>query len=147
MAGRHQHDTGFETSGRLLKESGLRKTVGRVKIIEALMAEDRPLAGAELITILGRDAMDPASVYRVLSAFAEREIVHRVEGADSVARFALNRGPGNHAHFRCRSCGKMDCLPGVPVPHLDVRREGYVIEEESLYLSGLCARCNKGRNG
>lgn len=127
----------------LLRNTGLRKTIGRVKIIEALMEADRPLTGAELIALLGRDAMDPASVYRVLSVFAERRIVHRIDGADNVARFALNRGAANHPHFTCRSCGKMDCLEKIPLPHVDAGPEGYVIETENLVLSGLCARCNR----
>jgi Fe2+ or Zn2+ uptake regulation protein len=143
MTGDYHHVAGQDTGDRLLRGSGLRKTIGRVKIIEALMAEHRPLTGAELIARLGRDAMDPASVYRVLSVFTEREIVHRIDGTDKVARFALNRGKANHAHFTCRSCGKMDCLDKVPVPHLDVHQEGYVVEEESLFLLGLCARCSK----
>ncbi len=143
MTTKHYQTQRYETGDSLLRGSGLRKTIGRVKIIEALMAERRALTGAELIAILGRDAMDPASVYRVLSVFAEREIVHRIDGADKVARYALNRGRANHPHFTCRSCGRMDCLDKMPVPHLDVRPEGYVVEEESLLFSGLCARCNK----
>ncbi len=143
MTGDHYHVAGYETGDRLLRGSGLRKTIGRVKIIEALMTEHRPLTGAELIALLGRDAMDPASVYRVLSVFTRHEIVHRIDGTDKVARFALNRGKVNHAHFTCRSCGKMDCLDKVPVPHTDVHQEGYVVEEESLFLSGLCAHCSK----
>jgi Fur family ferric uptake transcriptional regulator len=143
MTSEYHNSASYETGDTLLRGSGLRKTIGRVKIIETLMAEHRPLTGGELIALLGRDAMDPASVYRVLGVFTEREIVHRIDGADNVARYALNRGKANHPHFTCRSCGRMDCLDKVRVPHLDVRPEGYVVEEESLFLSGLCARCSK----
>jgi len=143
MTGDYHPAAGYETGDGLLRGSGLRKTIGRVKIIEALMAERRPLTGGELIALLGRDAMDPASVYRVLSVFTEREIVHRIDGTDKVARYALNRGRADHPHFTCRSCGKMDCLDKITVPHLDVCREGYVVEEECLFLSGICSRCNK----
>ncbi len=143
MSGHYHPVQGYETGDGVLRDSGLRKTIGRVKIIEALMAVHRPLTGAELIERLGRDAMDPASVYRVLSVFTEHEIVHRIDGTDKVARYALNRGDANHPHFTCRSCGRMDCLDTVEVPHLDVRPEGYVVEEERMFLSGLCARCNR----
>lgn len=143
MTGDHYPVADYETGDGLLRETGLRKTLGRVKIIEALVTARRPLTGAEIIALLGRDAMDPASVYRVLSVFTERRIVHRIDGFDNVARYALNRGTANHPHFTCRSCGKMDCLEKVPVPHLDVGPEGYVVEAETLFLSGLCARCNK----
>lgn len=143
MTGNYHPSAGYETGDGFLRATGLRKTIGRVKIIEALMAERRPLTGAELIGLLGRDAMDPASVYRVLSVFTERHIVHRIDGADKVARYALNRGGTNHAHFTCRSCGRMDCLDKTPVPHLDIHREGYVVEEERLFLSGICASCSR----
>ena len=147
MTGDHHSSAGHETGDRLLRGTGLRKTIGRVKIIEALMAQRRPLTGAELIAVLGRDAMDPASVYRVLSVFTERQIVHRIDGTDKVARYALNRGKPNHPHFTCRCCGRMDCLDKLPVPHFDIRPDGYVVEEENLFLSGLCARCNKEKCG
>jgi Fur family ferric uptake transcriptional regulator len=143
MNGDYHPAAGYETGDGVLRGSGLRKTIGRVKIIEALMAERRPLTGAELIALLGRDAMDPASVYRVLSVFTEREIVHRIDGTDKVARYALNRGRANHPHFTCRSCGKMECLDKITVPHLNVRPQGYVVEEENMFLSGLCACCSK----
>jgi Fur family transcriptional regulator, ferric uptake regulator len=132
-----------ETGDGVLKETGLRKTIGRVKIVELLMSAQRPLTGAELIALLGRDSMDPASVYRVLTVFTERRIVHRIDGADNVSRYALNRGRANHPHFTCRSCGRMDCLEKISVPHLDAGPDGYVVEAESLFLSGICARCSK----
>ncbi len=107
------------------------------------MTAGRPMNGGELLAALGRDAMDPASIYRALRIFCERGIVHRIEGADKVSRFALNTRRPRHPHFSCRSCGRMDCLDDVAVAHLDIRAKGYIVEEESVLLSGLCARCSK----
>jgi Fe2+ or Zn2+ uptake regulation protein len=107
------------------------------------MSAGRPLNGGELLAALGRDAMDPASIYRALHVFCERGIVHKIEGTDRTNRFALNTRGHDHPHFSCRSCGRMDCLEGTAVTHHDIHADGYIVEEESVVLSGLCARCNK----
>lgn len=125
----------------ILKKSGLKRTLGRVKIIEALIEQRRPLTGRELMARLGNDTLDPASVYRTLNTFYERGVVHRIEGADNINRFALNRGGKMHPHFKCRSCGKVECLEEMDCPSLNFVREGYIVERESFFLIGLCPRC------
>jgi Fur family ferric uptake transcriptional regulator len=140
------HQTAAPGRGEeILRGNGLKKTIGRVKILEALMAAGRPLAGSELHTALGRDAMDQASIYRVLSLFAERGIVHKIDGRDKVTRFALTRGGSPHAHFTCRSCGRMDCMYGTATTTVYACPKGYILEEESVLFSGLCAECSKGQ--
>ncbi len=125
----------------ILKKCGLKRTLGRVKILEILMELERPMTGKELLNRLGNDAVDPASVYRILNAFFSLGVVHRIEGADNVNRYALNRGEDMHPHFTCRTCGKMECLKEAPNPSIDFVREGYLVERESISLVGLCPRC------
>jgi Fur family ferric uptake transcriptional regulator len=129
----------------ILKGFGLKKTVGRIKILGALHDAGRPLTGNELCAVLGRDSMDPASIYRALSLFSERGIVHRIGGDDRAARFALTKGGGDHPHFVCRNCGRMDCLNDVSLPEVNVSSRGYLVEQEHLFLSGLCDHCKKTR--
>jgi Fe2+ or Zn2+ uptake regulation protein len=125
----------------ILKKSGLKKTLGRIKIIEALMEQRRPLTGRELLVKLGSEAVDSASVYRTLNTFFELGVVHRIEGSDNINRFALNRGGKVHPHFTCRTCGRMECLEEMDCPSLNFDREGYLVERESFFLIGLCPRC------
>jgi len=129
----------------ILKNCGLKRTLGRVKILEILVGLDRPMTGKELLNRLGTDAVDPASVYRILNAFFELKVVHRIEGADNINRYALNRGEDMHPHFTCRTCGKMKCLTMTTFPHIDIdmdfMEEGYLVERESISLVGLCPGC------
>lgn len=128
-------------SAAILKKSGLKRTLGRIKILEALMEQRRPLTGKELLAKLGNEAVNPASIYRTLNAFFERGVVHRIEGSDNINRFALNRGGKVHPHFTCRTCGRMECLKEMTCPSLNFAREGYLVEKENFFLIGLCPRC------
>jgi Fur family ferric uptake transcriptional regulator len=130
-----------ERSSEILRKSGLRRTLGRVKIIEILMESHRPLSICEITKLLGKNMIDPASVYRVLNTFHDKGIVHRVDSSDNINRFALNRGEKAHPHFTCRLCGRVECLRDIPVPPIDANWKGYLIEERSFCLQGLCPGC------
>ncbi len=132
-----------ELSSVILRKSGLKRTLGRIKIVEILMESQRPLSTGEITRLLGKDTIDPASVYRVLNTFHKRGLVHRVDCSDNINRFALNRGEKAHPHFTCRSCGRVECLRDIPVPPIDVDRKGYIIEERSVCFQGLCPGCIK----
>lgn len=129
---------------RILRDSGLKKTLGRVKILDVLLKTRRPLSGQEIVDKLGRDAMDPASIYRALNAFFERGIVHKIEGVDRVSRFALDRGDALHPHFSCRVCGKMECMSDVTIPVVEIGKKGFIVEGSSINVWGICSRCNNG---
>ena len=132
-----------ELSSSILRKSGLKRTLGRVKIVEILMESHRPLSICEITKLLGKNTIDPASVYRVLNTFHDKGIVHRVDSSDNINRFALNRGEEAHPHFTCRLCGRVECLKDIPVPPVDVNWKGYLIEERSLCFQGLCPSCIK----
>ncbi|MBN1574688.1 MAG: transcriptional repressor [Deltaproteobacteria bacterium] len=128
----------------ILRNSGLKRTLGRIKILEVLIKSVRPLTGKELLDKMGDDAVDPASVYRTLNALFEREVVHKIEGSDNIYHFAINRGEGAHPHFTCRTCGRMECLKMTAFPRIDIdlEQEGYLVERENLFIVGLCPACS-----
>ena len=126
----------------ILKKRGLKRTLGRVKVLEILMESERPHTGGEIARLLGTDSMDPASVYRILNAFVSHNVAHRLMGMDDVARFAVNRGEEQHPHFFCRVCGAITCLNDVCLPRVDVPEGGFIVEEEHLTLRGVCPDCS-----
>ena len=83
------------------------------------------------------------TVYRALGRLREIGLVSeiRVPGADN-AYYEPSGQP--HAHFRCRSCGKVDDVDYVlsqPVVDELARRAGADVSEVSLTLHGRCAHC------
>ena len=135
----------LETAGAILRHVGLKRTAGRIAIIDLLMAADYPLSQQEIAHRLFTVSLNGVSIYRSLDVFLKAGIVHRVESGDRTWRFAIcgcdTRGHC-HPHFICKQCGKVECLSGHKLPDLGVVQAGYVVEEQEVYIRGRCAGCS-----
>lgn len=134
----------------LLAEAGLRVTPGRTALLKALSRAAKPLTAGEAIRLArGQGArMDKVTAYRNLHCFWQSGLAHAVAGPDGLERYCL-AGPDKHpahAHFACRTCGKLACLPAesakVSSPE-SVPCAGVVgrIEQAQVLYTGLCAGC------
>ena len=83
------------------------------------------------------------TVYRNLALFKEQGLVISVGTVNGVERFDADTEP--HVHFICRSCHKVDDLPGMIIPEsltaeVD-RHTGGRTEACSLSFTGTCREC------
>ncbi len=128
----------------ILRQAGLKRTPGRVALVELLLEARSPLTLQEITARLSGVKLNETSIYRSLDAFIKAGIVHRLETGERIWRFALcacsNQGHC-HPHFICEACGKAECLNEIIIPHFREPRPGYVVEKQELYFKGLCARC------
>ena len=92
--------------------------------------------------------VDRTTIYRILNRFDEDGIVHKVICDDGKQYFAysgsreVNGKDHDHFHFRCRSCGKVECLSEkieVDLPN------GYEPEAFNGVVSGYCNNCLNSR--
>lgn len=131
-----------------LKKAGLRATTPRLKILEILEAAEHPHLSAEDVYQRLREAGEDvglATVYRVLTQFEAAGLVirHNFEGGRSV--FEVNRG-GHHDHMVCLECGRVFEFydPEIEQRQSHVAEEaGFVIEDHSMYLYGVCEGMKK----
>ncbi len=137
-----------KSTERILKEANLKRTAGRMAVLEVLLEAPRPLSQHEIWERLPSGMnFNSASVYRALEAFLEAGLIHRVETGDRVGRYALcgcEEEGHCHPHFICNSCGIAECLQEVSLPPGYSQRTlqgGYVVEGQEYYLKGLCPRC------
>ena len=83
------------------------------------------------------------TVYRNLALFKEQGLVISVGTVNGVERFDADTEP--HVHFICRSCHKVDDLPGMIIPESICsdadRYTGGRTETCSLILTGTCREC------
>ena len=83
------------------------------------------------------------TVYRNLALFKEQGLVISVGTVNGVERFDADTEP--HVHFICRSCHKVDDLPGMIIPEsltADVDRyTGGRTETCHLSFTGTCREC------
>jgi len=139
-----------EKAQALLKQSGLRRTPGRIALLNAILQAKNPLSFQEIQHRVSGAGLNRVSVYRGLHAFVEAHLIHRIETGDRLWRFAAavkenvkeNR-PQEHPHFTCRNCGIVECFPSMKMPEIREIRPGYTIERKEFNLQGICANCSK----
>ena len=136
------------TPEEVLKGCGLKVTAGRVRLLRLLRSAPAPMSPEEAFARLKGKRVDRVTVYRMLEAFYGAGIVHRIESGGR-RRFAacgrIHRGHC-HPHFTCRVCGTVECLSKVALPRLRLGR-AYRVEEQEVYVRGVCARCAAGGAG
>lgn len=130
----------------VLRENGLQVTAQRLAVLRCVA--ERPHATAdELIddvaAVIG--SVSKQTVYDVLSALVEHNLVRRIQPAGSAARYETRVGD-NHHHLICRGCGltlDVDCAVGS-APCLDASEDhGFQIQEAEVIYWGLCSACVK----
>jgi len=125
----------------LLRAAGVRKTPGRVRVLEALTAAAAPLSHADLEALLP-DA-DRVTIYRVLDSLVACGLALKAVDSRGVFRFSATgtqRQHTNHVHFRCTTCGGVFCLKAPP-PSPPKLPRGFRLDEVQYDVRGMCARC------
>lgn len=90
----------------MLRDAGFRATYGRVALLEALAASQKPLR-VEAAAKAVRGKLDLANAYRALEALCEANVVRRVDLGHAHAHYELAGGRA-HPHTLvaglCRTC-------------------------------------------
>jgi Fur family ferric uptake transcriptional regulator len=127
-----------------LRERGLRVTIARRVILQALFAAGGPLAVEAIVRAAGEQgALDAASVYRNLEAFEQAGIVRHVHLGHGPGLYALV-GEGESEYLYCDRCGS--AIAVAPQQLDDVRalvrkRFGYSARFTHFPIVGLCGAC------
>jgi Fur family ferric uptake transcriptional regulator/Fur family zinc uptake transcriptional regulator len=135
----------------LLKAADVRTTPVREATLRALLDAESPLSQRDLAKSPELGRVNKVTLYRTLETLVRAGVAHRVIGADGEWRFCARAGEkgrcaGNHPHFLCLKCGRMECLREQRMPRVDVR-DGSVVEGKQLIVYGTCPECGgKGRN-
>jgi Fur family ferric uptake transcriptional regulator len=131
----------------LLSDRGLKKTKQRISVLNLLLSSKKPLSHQEITDAI--PGLDKVTAYRVLSSFLDTSIAHRIETGHRMWHFAVcpcGHTEHCHPHFSCRKCGRTECLPDVKLPRWDNSRLGRIVENQEIYLHGLCTRCSEVRS-
>ena len=131
-----------------LKKAGLKATLPRLKILSILeAAQVRHMTAEDVYRSLleAGEEVGLATVYRVLTQFETAGLVirHNFEGGRSV--FEMNQGH-HHDHMVCVECGKVFEFYDSAIEErqrLVAAKAGFVMEEHSLYIYGMCQGMKK----
>ena len=90
---------------------------------------------------------DKVTIYRALSAFEKKCLIHRVPDKSNLIRYALCQKEcskihhkHNHAHFICNVCAQTFCLDNIKLPQIN-DTSGFKINKTKLTLEGACPSC------
>jgi Fur family ferric uptake transcriptional regulator len=129
-----------------LHKTGLKATLPRLRILQIFHdVEIKHLSAEDIYRILLDEKIDVglATVYRVLTQFAQAGLLVRHHFESGAALFELNKGR-HHDHLVCTICGKVEEFVD---DEIESRQEqiakgmGFVLHEHSLSLYGACSQC------
>ncbi len=137
----------MESVTLILRDAGMRLTVPRQAVLEHLIESEFALSHQELEQRLeGR--VDRVTIYRILAAFEENGIVHRVMDASGHPQYAVcssscsgHHHHDEHVHFQCSVCGNTFCLDEVAFPRISLP-EGFSLSSLDVTARGVCGRCH-----
>lgn len=135
----HQH---FE---HLLKRHQLKRTEARMRVLELLVNKKTATSQPDLEGVIGD--VDRVTLYRILNAFEEKGIIHKVFDLNGTANYAIcssdcdeHHHHDEHLHFNCTSCKNVYCLDELDMPPI-VLPTGFKLEKLSFSATGLCPKC------
>ena len=133
-----------------LKESGLKATLPRRKILELFEGSKvRHLSAEDVYKALLAEGIDVglATVYRVLTQFEQAGLLSRQNFETGKAVFELNQG-GHHDHLVCLQCGKVEEFYDAEIERrqqMIAKDKGWILQDHAMSLYGLCGDCAKKR--
>src|SRR6187551_237692 len=95
-----------------LKAANLRCTTSRIAVLQFVSRQATPQSHADVSEALVPEGYDKSTLYRCLVEMADARLLSRLELGDHAWRFALHVGAehraGDHPHFVCVDCGKVE---------------------------------------
>src|ERR1700712_4187624 len=137
-----------------LKNSGLKATLPRIKVLEVFQnATQRHMSAEDVFKVLLAEGADVglATVYRVLMQFEQAGILSRHHFESGKAVFELNEGK-HHDHLVCMQCGRVEEFYDAEIEKRQIKvatERGFAISEHALYLYADCTkvRCPYKKSG
>lgn len=141
-----------------LRRSGCRITNARIAVIECIAKSNKPLSAPDIFDKLKKShrasanepLLDKVSVYRVLDALLDLNLVHRVAPTgEYLACNHLQCLNVHHVILRCTECNKVeeiDIPKEVVAPLLSHMQHNlqFIPNSHLLHMDGQCLSCRGG---
>ena len=130
-----------------LKNSGLKATLPRIKILEVFQRTvQRHMTAEDVFRLLLAEGSDVglATVYRVLMQFEQAGILTRNHFESGKSVFELNEGK-HHDHLVCLDCGRVEEFYDAEIEKRQrtvASSKGFELQEHALSLYAACTKKN-----
>ncbi len=130
-----------------LKSMNLKITDSRRALLKILSETIKPLDVEDMKILLNKAdiSADQATIYRILKAFSEKNIVRKVSLYEGKTHYELTDRPHHH-HIVCTSCGTIQDIEECGMEKMEREIEtktGFTVQSHSFELFGICSSCKK----
>jgi len=128
-----------------LKNSGLKATLPRIKVLEVFQNTlQRHMSAEDVFKALLAEGADVglATVYRVLMQFEQAGILSRNHFESGKAVFELNEGK-HHDHLVCVDCGRVEEFFDAEIEKRQrgvAQARGFELQDHALALYATCTK-------
>jgi Fur family ferric uptake transcriptional regulator len=128
-----------------LKNSGLKATLPRLKVLEVFQrSQQRHLSAEDVYRVLLAEGADVglATVYRVLMQFEQAGLLARHHFEAGKAVFELEEGK-HHDHLVCLDCGRVEEFFDAEIEkrqHMVAAERGFRLQDHALQLYAACTK-------
>ena len=136
---------------KALRDSGVKLTVPRRVILEALGDFSEPLSSEDLLSSArSRDRLiSLATVYRTLPLLESAGLIHRLESTEDAQRYRVGPPERSQVVLHCQDCGQAlpladECLELTQ--SVRARNLGFRLQQVSLRLRAHCVEFDETGN-
>ena len=133
------------THAEELKNSGLKATLPRIKVLEVFQkTTQRHMSAEDVYKALLSEGADVglATIYRVLMQFEQAGILSRTHFETGKAVFELNEGK-HHDHLVCIDCGRVEEFFDAEIEKRQrsvAQTRGFELHDHALALYAACTK-------
>lgn len=129
----------------LLKNNNLRLTDCRKEVIAMFLEQHHAVSQPDLEGKLSQ--YDRVTIYRTLSTFLNKGLIHKVLDDSGLTKYALCAGQctehhhaDEHVHFKCIKCENTVCIDALSVPAITLP-DGFTYLDANFLVRGICKLC------
>lgn len=130
----------------ILKSNGLKITQPRLRVLQIFSEKTTAISQPDLEKLLGTE-IDRVTLYRILSSFEDKGILHKVFDLNGTATYAIcstkcsaHHHHDQHVHFICSVCNSVFCLDEIALPKINLPAN-FSLHAIAINAVGLCDSC------
>ncbi|MET0067046.1 MAG: transcriptional repressor [Candidatus Thiodiazotropha sp.] len=135
----------------LCRERGVRLTPQRSRVLQLLIAAEKPLSAYDLLERLRGSVKNPAppTVYRALDFLMEQGLIHKLESIHAYVGCTHPEHPHAGQFLICAECGEVAEVEDPRVTEslqAAGQAQGFRTHRPVVELLGTCADCRHAKN-
>jgi Fur family transcriptional regulator, peroxide stress response regulator len=133
----------IETLTNQLKNTGIRPSYHRIKVLEYLLQKGGHPTVDEIYRALSPEipSLSKVTVYNTVHMLLKVHLIRVVDIDDTEKRYDITLA--NHGHFQCEVCGTIYNFEVDMEQIISQELNQFKITQKNVYFKGICPACSK----